>query len=335
MTTTMRARLDEIKNLVDTAIKDGVIPSTTSTKDALSALIEKRKSAYNAHITSEAPTMSATVSLNDKLQEAVSAYVDLATLTRLGELEKVNRTDPVKAFTDYLSSHSVNGCRVKQVKDSPTLDVDMDKAKAEVDFYDFLQVCRPSELNGIMDGITIIMDNIAKFELKSEDAHITRKSISADYASRRKRMGWDKYDSRTALIAQLNELVNKYIMPKGSEEIKMISADLKYISREVLKVTRRLDKEGHTHGTFVLKQEKSIAAFIFTAIYHRKNKIAYDFQGLNAHSANAKTLSNGNSTAKKDEPKSGEAKPTGNTTTGTSKATSTTKTAKATEKKAA
>lgn len=202
------------------------------------------------------------------VKEAINLFNDEMRMERIEQLSQMKYQDALK---DFIRTQFVSGLAFGKVDDVWGFHTTEEVA---VDFYDVLSVLNKPALPGIMDACAIYMDNLARFELKDDSAHIAASPISAEYKALRTRMKWDAPAdgmSKNVLARQLNEIAH---MVFAGAEPKMINPDVTYISRGILVAKNN----ANVAGSFQLRDEKTMLRYLFRAVYTRTNGLAYDFQ---------------------------------------------------------
>lgn len=261
-----------IKEFIETAKASEDIRAALSNpedpKEVLLAALDRSIALLNETISKDYIAPGDDDAILARATAAASMHNDYVVLERLGELGKL---DPADAMKSYLENQSAGGYTVSLNQKSGLYERrDRDVL---VDFYDFMRVCRPTEVAGLTDAICIFVDNLARFDCCQEEAFVSRKALTSNYAALRKRMGWDTFKSKTELLRQFNELVNKFIMPTGMEE-KMLKCDMRFV-----KTAAVIAKDAiNAPGKYQQRTEEKLYAFIFRAIYTRHNGLAYEWQ---------------------------------------------------------
>lgn len=196
---------------------------------------------------------------------ALNLYHDALRLDRLEALTALGQKDGLSA---YLDDQSVPGYRIVSEGDAYLLE----ETPVSLASYDVISTLCRLELPRILDGVCIFADNCAKFMSHDDGAYVTRLAMNASYTAVRARMGWDEYDSKTKLSAQLTELAGWIF---GDLAPKMIAPDVTFI------INGAIASKSKTNiaGSYQMRDEKTVLDFIVRAVYTRKNSLPYAFQG--------------------------------------------------------
>lgn len=225
-------------------------------------------------------TSAETLAAIAPVKDACGLYNDLMRWQRLDVLATLK---PKDAFKEMLSTQCVTGIKVGNNKDSG---VEIQKADVAISAYDFYKGLFSLELQPIEDMCCIFADNIAKFVIGDDDAHMTKDSIHPSYHKMRTEKGWNipaKELTYSSLSRQLSEIAK--VISFGTCD-KMINADVKYIQYGTIGTKDQANKE----GSFVIRNESTIINLVFRAIYTRVNGKAYGFQAQTAATKSAQTM---------------------------------------------
>lgn len=204
---------------------------------------------------------------------AIAMYNDEMRNQRLETLLDMKFKD---AFADYLRTQKVPGCKLVNTKDTGyCLTAD---ENVYLDPYDVISALCATELDYILDMVCIWADNVARFDARSDSAHMTVASMHSSYVDFRKRLGWDvpaEELSFNKLLKQLNELAAKITC--GTAPTLNVS-DLVYI-HDGIKISK---DQADQNGSAQVRNEKTIIKYIFRAIFTRVNNGAYN-TGFDTH----------------------------------------------------
>lgn len=146
---------------------------------------------------------------------------------------------------------------------------------------------RLSRMGNWGEMLTIMCENFALF--KSAEVgkeYCARNAMNAKLMEKRKAMGpaWQPRAgklSKNQLEAMLNEVVFAIIPDDVCG--KMVKADVEFIATALVNADQR---RGDVAGSFSTRNSVSMEAFLFTAIYTRRNGLAYKFQTGKKESVN-------------------------------------------------
>ena len=215
-------------------------------------------------------TEEETIAALKPVKDAVALYNDEMRMLRLEELEGMKAKE---AVAEYLRTQCVKGFAVKNDKKEGGWKVQATD-KVEVDAYDFVSTICTADLNGIIDAACIFVDNVARWQFKTDGAYITRDALSKEYVSLRERKNWDidiKKENLSTLAAQMTEICQTISFGVAP---KMINPDVKYVMFSVIGTKNVADAAGR----FVIRDEKTVVRAMFRAMWTRYNKKAYEFQ---------------------------------------------------------
>lgn len=258
---------EELKELIDTtraALGDAA--SGVSDPDMLVNMIDTQLEKYRKEVAKDTPDAETVLKAVADAHKYVTAY---NTYYILEQLNVYKTSEWSFTFNDYLHQQTTNGLKIEETDGG----YERKEAKLPISFYDVLAVGAGADFEGVLNAARILADNIARNITQDDTAYITRPRMAKTYRDLRERLGWTK-TSNNQLAAQLNELVNNFITPKGTDEIKMINADVKYLKVALLDAKNSINAA----GGYKLKNDETILNFVFRAIYTRRNSLAYEFQ---------------------------------------------------------
>ena len=241
-------------------------------KSILRAAVDYHVTRLNALFDRETITPGEDAIYIGKMNAAVKMYNALVVEERFDEFKAMSEEE---AFKAYLDDQITKGVRVSL--DAETNRYEISENDITLRFSDFLAATRPTEVNGIMDAIAIFVDNLARRDCNNDAAYVSKHSIHPDYIRLRNNLGWDDISTNSAILRQLNKLVNTFILPKDIN-IKMIDPDVRYIRTGAVKSVDKANKP----GAYVQRNDETLCGFIFRAIYTRWNSFAYEFQKTRA-----------------------------------------------------
>ena len=232
------------------------------------------------------------------VKAAIALYNDEQRMLRLESISKMKYPD---AVADFTRSQTVEGVKLVRDKKAGEWSVDPDK-DVPISAWDFLTIVCPTEINGIVDAVSIFMDNCAKVNFNDiEKTVVNRTGLSEGYIAMRKRMGWEITDlsksGKGTLMKQLNELVARIFRV----DLTMLKADLKWITTTIF-ITK---DSANQAGKFVQRNEETCVNALFRAMYTRINQLPYDWQNDTNGEKNPKTVA-ANKTMGEEEPKAGK-----------------------------
>lgn len=207
-------------------------------------------------------------------------------------LEQLASMDSAEADAEFLRCQSVVGFLAK--KDSKAgwqLLTKTTKNKQEIPVYsrisayDFIKMVHPVESDGIANLCTIFAEFMAMDKVGTDGITRKEKWVSDAYRAKMEALaskggcwerGKDGAFSSTKLQNQLTEIWG--MMFRGVEIPHAVSADIKFLKDIFVTAKVGTGSDGCVRGSYTKKNEETIINGIYTAAFHRMNKLPYDFQ---------------------------------------------------------
>jgi DNA-binding FrmR family transcriptional regulator len=209
-------------------------------------------------------------SIDELLKEANAEIID----NRINDLLSMPTLD---MFNDLIDNRSII---IKRLTQDAENRYELSDSCKQLSFVQIVKKAETPICSSVyMDLVSFFMDNL--YRAKKDE--MTVKGLSGVAPCLKIECAKNRKDNHpvfkdhtfTAMEKQLN-LVLDAILPEGMN-IKAVKADVKYLMEAVSNT-----KKGKT----VIIREDTFVNEIFTMLYHRKNKIAYEFQSkMNAHKA--------------------------------------------------
>lgn len=218
----------------------------------------------------------------EALKEAVKAINEQVVAEAV---ERLRTLEPSEMWPEYLDHQFVPGYDAKANKDTGKYSIilpDDEGAKLVRIPYAALDAAgeRLSLTGNWEDMLRIFCENVVINQADSMGrVYAARNAMSAAFVEKRSRMGkhWQPAANGTistnALVDMLNDLVTDVVPAEYAP--KMIKADVKYFAVCLLSGKRPTADEA---GKIVVRNSKSMEAYLFRAIYTRRNKLAYEWQ---------------------------------------------------------
>lgn len=254
---------------------------TMSDTDLLQAEVHKLVSEVNAlYDTAEELTPAQLVEITKakaRINSHLTYYTDSVKLDKFEEYASMSQPE---AWNAFLKSQTVRVYSVREDKETLRLvekSADDEKAKqVELSAYNLIEsILSAHEVDTIKDALVILQDNLSKFHTANGQG-TDKKSLSKEYLAIRSRMGWEKYDTKTALAEQATALA-QWMMGKDKAPAKLINPDVTYLLSRLIDGKDAANKA----GGFVTKEPATVCNALFRACYTRLNKLAYGFQTQN------------------------------------------------------
>lgn len=189
-------------------------------------------------------------------------------------IEELLQLETVELFNTYIDNRFVTLKKFKldgKTNEYTVLDYDKQLSFVLIEKASKKAICK-----GIYEKLTaLFMDNLVKILQDEQNVNgiaMQKLAMKDEYNSLRKEHDFEK-TSMVELEKQLNTILS-YLLPEGLT-IKAVKADVKY-----LKNTIGTTKQGKTS----IMREDTFINELFTMLYYRKNKLAYEFQSkMTAH----------------------------------------------------
>lgn len=182
--------------------------------------------------------------------------------------------DTLDLFNTYIDNRFVT---LKKLKlDGKSNEYSIVDNEKQLSFLQIEKAADKAICKGIYEKLTsLFMDNLTKIlqdEQTVKGISMEKLALKDEYRELRTTYKFDQL-SMVELEKQLNTILS-FLLPDGLE-IKAIKADVKYLKNAI-----GTTKQGKTS----IMQEKTFINELFTMLYYRKNKLAYEFQSkMTAH----------------------------------------------------
>ena len=219
-------------------------------------------------------------------EEALKKAVDAINEQVIEEaVARLRAMEPSQMWPEYLDHQWIPGYSAKPDKDSGKYAIIMpeeEKAKnVRIPFAALDNAGERLSLTGNWaDMLRIFCENVVISQSNDMGrAYAARNAMSASWMEKRSKMGahWQPAAngtiSKNALVDMLNDLVTDIVPAEYAP--KMNKADLKYF---ILSLCSGKTPTTNEAGKIAVRNAPSMEKFLFTAIYTRRNKLAYAFQ---------------------------------------------------------
>lgn len=239
---------------------------TGTDTEVLLELVRHETAKLNEFVREEEPSEDDRTKAEAAMKAAINLYHDSLCYDRLTELEGMK---PSEAWKAYLETQNVKGNTVSFNKNEGAYQIK--DAKIYLRPYNVINLLCGSTMPQVMDGCAIVVDNCAKFNFKDDGAYVTKEALDKSYSVLRKRMGWDKFNSKKELARQLTKFCHWII---GDLCPTMHNADVTWI---IMSIANCIDK-ADTAGEYKKRDTKTLLEHTFRAIYTRYHNLPYKWQ---------------------------------------------------------
>lgn len=224
------------------------------------------------------------------VNKAISLYHEEMQTQRLEQLSAMSSAE---ADAEYLRCQSVCGWKTSnstqrgwELLTKVTKNRQEEQVYSTISAYDFVKTVHPVEANGIFNLCTIFAEFAAMEKVGTEGIARMDKFISPAYQARIEALAakggcWQpdektKKFSKTKLAKQMTEIWKMIF--HGVDVPSAENCDVRFVQDTLTNAKIITGNDGNMRGTYVKKNEETIINAIYTAAFHRMNKLAYEFQ---------------------------------------------------------